>query len=135
MLNLSILDGRPTKKLELRTSENGNTYTKFTLAVNFYLSKQERTTFVPITVFGKRAENLVANLKDKGRVLIEGSIINEHYQSESGETVYAWSVLAGKIRIYDFKDKNINNEEEELNTYSEDDIQDFVIDDTNFYQG
>lgn len=135
MLNLTVLDGRPTKKLELRTSENGNTYTKFTLAVNFYLSKKERTTFVPITVFGKRAENLVANLKDKGRVLIEGSIINEHYQSESGETVYAWSVLASKIRIYDFKDKNINNEEEELNTYSEDDIQDFVIDDTNFYQG
>ena len=67
-----IVVGNATKDAERKKSKKGDVeYTTFRVAVN---DGKDRTTFFPITVFGKQAEP-VAQYVTKGRqVLVEGRI-------------------------------------------------------------
>ncbi len=67
-----IIAGNATNDAERRTSKQGDVgYTTFTVAVS---DSKDRTTFFPVTVFGKQGE-VVAPYITKGRqVLVEGRI-------------------------------------------------------------
>ena len=67
-----IVAGNATTDAERRTSKKGDVvYTTFNVGVS---DAKDRSTFFPVTVFGKQAEAL-AKLVTKGRqVLVEGRV-------------------------------------------------------------
>jgi single-strand DNA-binding protein len=84
-----ILAGNATKDAEQKTSKDGKVkFTTFRLGV---ADSKEKTTFFPVTVFGKLGES-VAEYITKGReVLVEGRV-------QIGDKGYC-DVIADQIRF------------------------------------
>ena len=67
-----ILLGNATADAEAKTSQKGNAYTPFSVAVND--GKDGSATFFPIVAFGKVAEEAAKVVKKGQLVLVEGRV-------------------------------------------------------------
>lgn len=89
--NKVILMGNLTRTPELRTIPSGTQVTDITLAVNETFNdssgqRQERTSFVDITVWGKRAEVLCRWKKKGDPLLVEGRLQQDKWvDKQSGQ--------------------------------------------------
>lgn len=101
-MNRVVLIGRLTKDPDLRfIPTTGTATTQITLAVDNYNSKtQEKgADFIPVVVFGKRAESL-ANYMVKGAMLaVSGRIRTRNYEGQDGQRRYITEVLADEIEF------------------------------------
>ena len=106
-MNKIILLGRLVKDPELRHSENGDkVYTKFTIAVqrNFRLPDGVREAdFIPIRVFGKKAEVIVKYMKKGSLITISGRLRTGSYEDESGNRRYIAEVVAEDFKFIENK--------------------------------
>ena len=67
-----ILAGNATADAERREAKKGDvTYTTLSVAVN---DRKERTTFFPVTVFGKYGQAVAKHIGKGRQVLVEGRI-------------------------------------------------------------
>jgi len=119
-MNNVILIGRLARDPELKFLPGaGTAVTNFTLAVDKDLTKEKKTEminqgkstadFIPITVFGKLAENC-ANFLAKGReCAIMGRIQTGSYTNKEGEKKYTTDVLANRIEFLGSKNGNSNS--------------------------
>lgn len=100
-MNQVILMGRVTKDLELSFTFAGKEMLRFSLAVE---ETKERTNFIDVVVFGNSVKYLFNYLKSKGRVGITGILQNNNYE-KNGIKIYSYNVVADKVEIIDFKEK------------------------------
>jgi single-strand DNA-binding protein len=86
-MNSVNLTGRLTKDIELRTSQSGNTFTSFTIAVRGFRDAQgnEQTNFIPCNAWNGKAEFLSKYSKKGDMLEITGSIQVRTYQTQQGE--------------------------------------------------
>ena len=93
MTNSTILIGRLTRPAVLKY--NGDkARANFTIAID---GMNDKTDFVPITCFGKLAEN-VAEYTDKGHLVsVEGRVSSGKYTNDAGDIVYTLDILANRI--------------------------------------
>ncbi len=78
-INAFTIEGNLTKDVELRRTPNGTPTATFTVAVNNdYFDRDgkrhEKTDFIPVTTYGKQAENDAKFLKKGSAVLVMGQI-------------------------------------------------------------
>ena len=93
MTNNLILVGRITRTPQLRYSGD-KARVNFTIAVD---GIGDKTDFLPITAFGKLAEN-VAEYTDKGHLIsVEARVSSGKYNNDAGETVYTLDILANRV--------------------------------------
>lgn len=90
---------------ELRASSGGTAVLKMRIACSeSYLDKnrqrQERTEWVNVVVFGKRAEGLAKCLSKGSRVFVEGSLRTSSYE-KNGEKRYRTEVNALNVVLCD----------------------------------
>ena len=85
------------------------TVAKFAIAIDDGHGEKKKTYFVPITVFGKTAENCERFLGKGQRVAVQGKIATGQYTNKDGKTVYTTDVIADKVEFIDFKDKVAQN--------------------------
>jgi len=103
-LNRVIMIGRLTDEPELRYTQSGRARARFRIAVNEpYRDQegniQERTTFVPVVVWGPQAENC-ANYLEKGRlVAVDGRLRIDTFQTEEGETRKVVEIVARTVQF------------------------------------
>lgn len=101
-MNRVVLVGRLTKDPDLRfIPTTGTATTQITLAVDNYNSKtkEKGADFIPVVVFGKRAESL-ANYMIKGAMLgVSGRIRTRSYEGQDGQRRYITEVLADEIEF------------------------------------
>ena len=109
MVNKVILIGRLGKDPEIRSTPNGTSVTKFSLATDEKFTdrageKQDRTEWHNIVAFGKLAEICGQYLRKGKLVYIDGSI---HYDSwddkESGQKKYRTEITAANMKMLDRK--------------------------------
>jgi len=83
---LLSFEGRLTDDPELRQSEANTSLCKFTVACNKRIGKdgEERTTFIPTTVFGRQAENCAQYLKKGRTVRVVGEFETDTYTDRDG---------------------------------------------------
>lgn len=98
--------GNLTRDAELRTMPGGNTVCDFRLAVSrkFITNgrKQTEVCFVNISVWGKTAEICKQNLSKGSRVLVEGRLRFEQWESRTGGgTRSKLSVVAENVQFID----------------------------------
>ncbi|OOM81188.1 single-stranded DNA-binding protein [Clostridium sp. BL-8] len=102
-MNKIILLGRLVKDPELRHTENGDKiYTKFTIAVqrNFRLPDGVREAdFIPIKVWGKKAEVIVRYMKKGSLITLSGRLRTGSYEDKDGNRKYIAEVVAEDFKF------------------------------------
>lgn len=121
-MNNVILTGRITKDLELKYTQNGKAYCRFTLAVDRGLSKEKKqeaeangqptADFISCLAWGKVAETLQKYTAKGKKILVNGSIETGSYTAQDGSKRYTTDVLVKRIEILEFVDNNnVNNQD------------------------
>lgn len=100
--NKVILMGNLARSPELKCTADRTAYAKFAIAVNqAWKDKngelQESVDFIPVTVWGAKAENCEKYLKKGSRALVEGRIQVRKYEGKDGESKYATDVVASGV--------------------------------------
>lgn len=104
-MNKVILIGRLTKDPEVRYTGDQMAVASFTVAIDRQ-SKEKKTDFPRVTVFGKQAENCEAYLKKGRLVAVEGSIQTGSYDDKDGKKVYTTDVCANRVQFLEWADKD-----------------------------
>lgn len=94
-----IVVGNVTRDAERKTSKKGDVdYTTFSVAVN---DSKDRTTYFPITLFGRMSETLTEYITKGRQILVEGRV-------SIGEKGY-FSVIADRVEL-GFAPRKADNE-------------------------
>lgn len=104
-MNQVSLIGNLTKDTELRysTGQNQTAICRFTVAVNDGYGENQRTSYIPIVVFGKIAENCDKFLFKGSKVGIVGRIQTGSYEKD-GRKVYTTDVVASNVEFLTKRD-------------------------------
>jgi single-strand DNA-binding protein len=106
-MNKIILLGRLVRDPELRHTENSDKiYTKFTIAVqrNFKLPDGAREAdFIPIRVWGKKAEVIVKYMKKGSLITVSGRLRTGSYEDKDGNKKYIIEVVAEDFKFIENK--------------------------------
>ena len=87
--------------------KKGNGVLSSLLAIKrIYKSSDGDTDFVPLTVFGKQADNFERLTKKGDKVGIDGSIRTNKYADENGEIHYGWAVVVNHFYLLSTKPHN-----------------------------
>jgi single-strand DNA-binding protein len=111
-LNRVVLIGRLTKDPEMKVfEESGKKITKFILAVErTFKSKSgdREVDFIPVSLWGKRAEILNDHLV-KGRLLsVTGRLQTRSYEDAEGKKKFIAEVIADEFQFIDSRKKEEN---------------------------
>jgi single-strand DNA-binding protein len=111
MYNTTILIGRITKALEMKTTVNGVNILSFTVAINKKVKEKDQVSYISCVAFNKTAE-ILTTYADKGSlVLVDGELQSRSYEKD-GKTVYVTEVIVGRVVLLDRKEKSANIEDE-----------------------
>ena len=96
MFNKVTLVGRISTDLELRYTGSNKAYCRLNLAVN---RMNEGTDFIPVTVWGKPAENLVQYQNKGSLILVDGSISMSNYTDKDGNNRTSFEVMTSNVQF------------------------------------
>lgn len=118
MFNKAVIVGRISTDLELRYTGSNKAYCRFNLAVN---RMNEGTDFIPITVWGKPAENLVQYQNKGSLILVDGSISMSNYTDKDGNNRTSFEVMTSNVQFLSSKKASaeITGEQSESDPYEE----------------
>lgn len=104
-MNNVVLIGRLTKDPELKYSQAGKAYCRFTVAINREFNREE-ADFINCLAFGKTAETIAEWLGKGRRIALQGRIQTGSYQNSNGDTVYTTEVVADRFEFIDSQNEN-----------------------------
>jgi single-strand DNA-binding protein len=81
--NAIYVAGNLARDIELKRSSKGTAYARGALAVSH--GKDKDASFIDFTIFGELAENAAESFTKGNRVLIEGRIQQDKWETDSGE--------------------------------------------------
>lgn len=111
---LFSFSGRLTDDPELKSTSNGSSVCKFTVAVNKRVGKdEERTSFIPTTVFGKQAENCAKYLTKGREVRVVGEFETDKYTDKDGILRKGFGCIVSESGRVDFGSGGRRDEETE----------------------
>lgn len=118
MFNKAVIVGRISTDLELRYTGSNKAYCRFNLAVN---RMNEGTDFIPVTIWGKPAENLVQYQNKGSLILVDGSISMSNYTDKDGNNRTSFEVMTSNVQFLSSKKTNDegSNEQKETDPYEE----------------
>ena len=99
--NLATVMGNLTADPELRYTGNKLAVVTVSLAIN--QSKkvdgayQEYTTFIPVVIWGKTAENVCSYCKKGATLLVRGRLNTRKYETKTGEKRTATDIVAEEV--------------------------------------
>ena len=86
MVNTTILQGRLTKDVELRTTNNGTSVVNFTVAWNRKINDDnEKVLFMDCEAWRGTADLINKYFKKGNEIIVEGELYTNTYENESGE--------------------------------------------------
>lgn len=119
MFNKVTLVGRISTDLELRYTGSNKAYCRFNLAVN---RMNDGTDFIPVTVWGKPAENLVSYQNKGSLILVDGSISMSNYTDKDGNNRTSFEVMTSNVQ---FLSSKRTNDETTVDSPASDPYEDF----------
>ena len=107
-MNLVTLVGRLTADPNLKYSQSGKAFCKFSVAVQREYNREE-ADFINCIAWDKRAEAIAEYLRKGRRLAIQGRLSVRNYEQD-GETKWLTEVIVDK---FEFIDSSSNNDSEE----------------------
>lgn len=99
-MNQVVLIGRLTADPELRfAASTGRAVTNFRLAVDRPFSREKKTDFFRIVVWGKQAEAVAKYLRKGSQCAVNGSIQIDQYTDRDGNTRYSTDIVANQVEF------------------------------------
>ena len=109
-MNSVSLMGRLTADPELKTTQNGISYCRFTVAVNRYSKDGEDTAdFISCIVWRSTAEFICNYFLKGSKIALIGSIQTGSYTDKDGRKVYTTDVNTDKVFFCESKKDGDNN--------------------------
>lgn len=104
-LNKVIIGGRLTAEPELRTTPNGTSVVRFTVAVNRRRAKedQQQADFISAVAWRQQAEFLSRYFHKGNSICVVGSINTGSTTDQNGQKHYYTEVVADEISFVDSK--------------------------------
>lgn len=110
-MNQVSLVGRIVQNPELKNLQDGNSVTKFNIAIDRYLAlaqKEEKKSegkatadFPRVIVWGKQAENCCKYLSKGSMVSITGRVSTSVFENSDGENVYITEIVGERVQFLD----------------------------------
>jgi single-strand DNA-binding protein len=102
--NQSILLGRLTAPAEQLTTKNGKLFVKATIAVSVRRKNtegvdEERTSFIPATIFGRQAEVFLKYVQKGDMVHLVGRLDSNEWKTDSGEKRLSLSFVVEQLNL------------------------------------
>ena len=104
--NVTVLSGRSTKDVELKTTASGTNLATISLAVNH---TDDLTSYFDVVCFGKTAENVAKYVKKGKQVIVSGRLQRRKWQTKEGENRYSVEVIANRVHFIGSSSNNSNN--------------------------
>ena len=125
MNNITLL-GRLTRDPELKYTQSGKAFTKFSIAVTREFNRDE-ADFINCIAWDKRAETICEYLRKGRRIALQGRLSIRQYEKD-GETKWITEVIVDKFDFIDYQksDTEDNNTKENKNSSAE---PEFIDDD------
>lgn len=118
-MNNVILMGRLTRDPELKYSQAGKAYCRFTVAVNRDFNKDE-ADFINCLAFGKTAETIAEWLGKGRKIALNGRIQTGNYENKNGEKVNTFEVVADRFEFVDSAKSDTNNNQKNSDEVADD---------------
>lgn len=137
MFNKVTLVGRISTDLELRYTSSNKAYCRFNLAVNKNYKNEYgeyETDFIPVTVWGKPAENLVQYQNKGSLILVDGSISMSNYTDKDGNNRTSFEVMTSNVQFLGSKKMSDESSVEQAETDPYEDFGNKVEIDDNFLE-
>lgn len=115
-MNHVTLIGRLTRDPELKYSNSGTAFCRFTVAVNRDFNREE-ADFINCLAFKKTAETIAEYLSKGKRIALQGRIQTGSYENKNGEKVSTFEVVADRFEFVD----SARSETSKNQTYSNND--------------
>lgn len=118
-MNKVVLIGNLTKDVELKNTQgNGTAVATINLAVENYnfQTKKKGADFIPVTVWGKQAENLCKYCTKGSKIAVSGRITQRSYDAKDGTKRYVIEVVADNFNGIEFLNKSNSAGESNSNT-------------------
>ena len=96
MVNVFTGVGRLTRDVDYKEI-NGTTVAKFTIAINDYVKGEETANYIPVTAFGKIADNCYKYLAKGRQVAVVGKVQTGSYENKDGKKVYTTDIIASNV--------------------------------------
>lgn len=100
--NVTVLSGRSTKDVELKTTASGTTLATISLAVNHL---DDLTSYFDVVCFGKTAENVAKYVKKGKQVIVSGRLQQRKWKTKEGENRYSVEIIANQVQFIGQADK------------------------------
>lgn len=101
-MNIAILMGRLTKDPDIRTTQNGTTVARYTIAID-RIGKDQGADFISCVAFNKSAEFADKYLHKGTKIAIEGRIQTGSYTNKDGQKVYTTDVIVERQEFAESK--------------------------------
>ena len=135
-MNLVTLIGRLTRDPELKYSQSGKAFCKFSVAVTREYNRDE-ADFINCVAWDKRAETIAEYLRKGRRVALQGRLSVRSYE-QNGDTKWITEVIVDKFDFIDttsgsgsssYEEKKSSNAEP---NFSSENVSEDPIDDDDF---
>lgn len=120
-LNDVKLFGRVVKDAELRVTANGMKIAGFSIAVNRTRKDKDGNfvqegNFFPLSLYGDYAEKMLPHLTKGQKLIVEGFLKQDRWQTQDGKNRSATSVGVSRIHLIFDSKKDSQNQAEEGNS-------------------
>jgi len=100
MSNVFSFTGAIGRDAEVRNTQSGQSLLSFTVANNIGFGDRQKTLWINVTLWGKRAEGSLQNYLKKGQqVFISGELSQNEYQAQDGTTKSSLELNANIIDL------------------------------------
>ena len=123
-MNKVQIIGRITKELELKQTQAGGSFIRFSIAVNRGKDKDGNdrgADFINCVAFNKTAESIAKHSGKGCRIAIEGHIQTGSYEDKDGKKVYTTDIIVDSKEFIDWASDGGQAEELEGYTALQDD--------------
>ena len=115
MNNLNLI-GRLVRDVELKVLKNSDNHVvSFTIAVDNYINKEEKTTsFIPCVAFNKNAEIIAKYVKKGDLIGINGRLNQRSYKDKQDKTINVVEVIVNNVDLIQPKKSTSSEEDSEI---------------------
>lgn len=112
MINHVSIQGRFTKDLELKHTQNGVAVCNFTLAWNERYGDKEQTLFLNCVAYRNTAEFVEKYFRKGDQTIVEGKLVTRSYDDSQGQKKYVTELIVDKIHFCGSKKDKEESQEE-----------------------
>ena len=89
--------GRLTADPEISFSNSGNAITRFTVAISLTKGGREQVSYFDCSSWGTLAKGIAESLHKGDRIIMEGRLVQEPYETADGKSVTRTVILADAV--------------------------------------